>query len=148
VQIRTVGRCIGSRTEGYRPLEIQEGKSVPGGKTPMSSGSGRSWSGSRSSGPREFLKMVKVDLYPRRSTPLTPRPGQDFPRGATPVDFAYSVHTEVRHRCAERASTEAVPSDSFQRRHCEILTNPAPQAESGLADLRQTLVRGARSISG
>ncbi len=50
--------------------------------------------------PREFLNMVKVDLYPEEVYCFTPQ-GQvkSFPRGATPVDFAYSVHTEVGHRC-------------------------------------------------
>jgi GTP pyrophosphokinase len=51
--------------------------------------------------PHEFLRMVKVDLYPDEVYCFTPQ-GQvkSFPRGATPVDFAYSVHTEVGHRCA------------------------------------------------
>jgi GTP pyrophosphokinase len=50
--------------------------------------------------PREFLSMVKVDLYPEEVYCFTPQ-GQvkSFPRGATPIDFAYSVHTEVGHRC-------------------------------------------------
>jgi GTP pyrophosphokinase len=50
--------------------------------------------------PREFLSMVKVDLYPEEVYCFTPQ-GQvkSFPRGATPVDFAYSVHTEIGHRC-------------------------------------------------
>jgi GTP pyrophosphokinase len=50
--------------------------------------------------PREFLSMVKVDLYPEEVYCFTPQ-GQvkSFPRGATPVDFAYSVHTEVGHHC-------------------------------------------------
>jgi GTP diphosphokinase / guanosine-3',5'-bis(diphosphate) 3'-diphosphatase len=50
--------------------------------------------------PREFLNMVKVDLYPDEVYCFTPQ-GQvrSFPRGATPVDFAYSVHTEVGNRC-------------------------------------------------
>src|SRR3989441_2255457 len=50
--------------------------------------------------PREFLNMVKVDLYPEEVYCFTPQ-GQvkSFPRGASPIDFAYSVHTEVGHRC-------------------------------------------------
>jgi len=51
--------------------------------------------------PHEFLRMVKVDLYPDEVYCFTPQ-GQvrSFPRGASPVDFAYSVHTEVGHHCA------------------------------------------------
>ena len=50
--------------------------------------------------PRDFLNMVKVDLYPEEVYCFTPQ-GQvkSFPRGATPVDFAYSVHTQVGNRC-------------------------------------------------
>jgi GTP pyrophosphokinase len=51
--------------------------------------------------PHEFLRMVKVDLYPDEVYCFTPQ-GRvtSFPRGATPVDFAYSVHTEVGHHCS------------------------------------------------
>jgi len=49
--------------------------------------------------PREFLEMVKVDLYPDEVYAFTPK-GKvlSFPRGATPIDFAYGIHTEVGHR--------------------------------------------------
>jgi GTP diphosphokinase / guanosine-3',5'-bis(diphosphate) 3'-diphosphatase len=50
--------------------------------------------------PREFLSMVKVDLYPEEVYCFTPQGEvRSFPRGATPIDFAYSVHTEIGHRC-------------------------------------------------
>jgi GTP pyrophosphokinase len=50
--------------------------------------------------PREFLEMVKVDLYPDEVYTFTPK-GKvlSFPRGAMPVDFAYAIHTEVGHHC-------------------------------------------------
>jgi guanosine-3',5'-bis(diphosphate) 3'-pyrophosphohydrolase len=49
--------------------------------------------------PREFLEMVKVDLYPEEVYAFTPKGKvMSFPRGATPVDFAYAIHTEVGHR--------------------------------------------------
>ena len=50
--------------------------------------------------PNEFLASLKLDLYQDEVFVLTP--GGDvktLPRGATPVDFAYTVHTEVGHRC-------------------------------------------------
>jgi GTP pyrophosphokinase len=50
--------------------------------------------------PREFLDMVKVELFPDEVYVLTPRGEvKQFPMGATPVDFAYSIHTEVGHTC-------------------------------------------------
>ncbi|MBN2338092.1 MAG: bifunctional (p)ppGpp synthetase/guanosine-3',5'-bis(diphosphate) 3'-pyrophosphohydrolase [Acidobacteria bacterium] len=49
---------------------------------------------------REFLSNLKVDLYPDEVFCFTPK-GEviTLPRDATPVDFAYSIHTEVGHRC-------------------------------------------------
>src|ERR1700720_2809154 len=50
--------------------------------------------------PGEFLTTLKVDLAPNEVYAFTPK-GRvlELPRGATPVDFAYSVHTEVGHQC-------------------------------------------------
>jgi len=50
--------------------------------------------------PGEFLSTLKVDLYPEEVYTFTPK-GRviSLARGATPVDFAYAVHTEVGHQC-------------------------------------------------
>jgi GTP pyrophosphokinase len=50
--------------------------------------------------PGEFLSTLKVDLAPVEVYAFTPK-GRvlELPRGATPVDFAYLVHTEVGHQC-------------------------------------------------
>ena len=46
--------------------------------------------------PHQFLSNLKIDLYPEEVYPLTPK-GEviTLPRGSTPVDFAYAIHTEV-----------------------------------------------------
>jgi guanosine-3',5'-bis(diphosphate) 3'-pyrophosphohydrolase len=50
--------------------------------------------------PREFLETVRVDLFPDDVYVFTPNGDvKAFPRGSTPIDFAYSVHTEVGHQC-------------------------------------------------
>src|SRR5215471_3047201 len=50
--------------------------------------------------PGEFLSTLKVDLAPVEVYAFTPKGlVLELPRGATPVDFAYSVHTEVGHQC-------------------------------------------------
>src|SRR3954466_14756846 len=50
--------------------------------------------------PSEFLSTLKIDLYPEEVYTFTPK-GKVvvLPREATPIDFAYSVHTEVGHTC-------------------------------------------------
>lgn len=50
--------------------------------------------------PREFLENVRVDLYPDEVYVFTPKGDvKEFPRGSTPLDFAYSIHTEVGQSC-------------------------------------------------
>ncbi|MEJ2429738.1 MAG: bifunctional (p)ppGpp synthetase/guanosine-3',5'-bis(diphosphate) 3'-pyrophosphohydrolase [Deltaproteobacteria bacterium] len=50
--------------------------------------------------PREFLETVRVDLFPDDVYVFTPNGDvKAFPRGSTPIDFAYSVHSEVGHQC-------------------------------------------------
>ncbi|MBP1633537.1 MAG: relA 2 [Acidobacteria bacterium] len=50
--------------------------------------------------PQEFIQNLKIDLYPEEVYTFTPK-GQvkPLPRGATPVDFAYSIHTDVGNQC-------------------------------------------------
>jgi GTP diphosphokinase / guanosine-3',5'-bis(diphosphate) 3'-diphosphatase len=52
------------------------------------------------SDPNEFLSTLKVDLYPEEVYTFTPK-GKVvvLPRDATPIDFAYTIHTEVGHTC-------------------------------------------------
>ncbi len=61
--------------------------------------------------PGEFIHSLKVDLYPEEVYTFTPK-GQvkALPRRATPVDFAYSVHTDVGHTCVgARVNGRMVP---------------------------------------
>src|SRR6202051_2813898 len=50
--------------------------------------------------PNEFLSTLKIDLYPEEVYTFTPK-GKVvvLPKDASPIDFAYSVHTEVGHSC-------------------------------------------------
>ncbi|MGK7344694.1 MAG: RelA/SpoT family protein [Candidatus Nitrospinota bacterium M3_3B_026] len=48
--------------------------------------------------PREFLEKVKIDLFPDEVYVFTPRQEvKALPRGATPIDFAYTIHTDLGH---------------------------------------------------
>ncbi|MFN2644749.1 MAG: bifunctional (p)ppGpp synthetase/guanosine-3',5'-bis(diphosphate) 3'-pyrophosphohydrolase [Burkholderiales bacterium] len=65
----------------------------------------------QSGDPREFLEHVKVDLFPDEVYVFTPK-GKilSLPRGATPVDLAYAVHTDIGNRCvAAKVNSELVP---------------------------------------
>ncbi len=61
--------------------------------------------------PKAFIEAVKVDFYPNEVYVFTPNGEvKAFPKGATPVDFAYDVHTEVGHRCVgARVNGKLVP---------------------------------------
>src|SRR5215212_6273114 len=61
--------------------------------------------------PHEFIQNLKVDLYPEEVYIFTPK-GQvkALPRGATPVDFAYAIHTDIGHQCVgARVNGKMVP---------------------------------------
>ena len=99
--------------------------------------------------PSEFLSTLKVDLYPEEVYTFTPK-GKvlALPRGATPVDFAYTIHTEVGHQCVgAKVNGQMVPL-----RHplsngdvVEILTQNWPRAQPRLAQLRAYLPRAQQN---
>jgi len=54
----------------------------------------------QASGPEEFLENTKLEMYYEQVFCFTPKGNLiDLPRGATPVDFAYAVHSNVGHQC-------------------------------------------------
>jgi guanosine-3',5'-bis(diphosphate) 3'-pyrophosphohydrolase len=59
----------------------------------------------------EFIQGLKLDLYPEEVYTFTPKGEvKVLPRGATPVDFAYAIHTDVGHRCVSaRVNGKMVP---------------------------------------
>ncbi len=61
--------------------------------------------------PTEFVDLVKVDMFSDEIFALTPGGEiKPLPRGATPLDFAYAVHTEVGHHCTgARINGQIVP---------------------------------------
>jgi guanosine-3',5'-bis(diphosphate) 3'-pyrophosphohydrolase len=78
--------------------------------------------------PRTFLTTLKMDLYPDEVYAFTPK-GEvmSFPRGATPLDYAYKVHTDLGHHCAgARVNGKLVPlrTPLSNGDMVEVLTSP------------------------
>ncbi len=59
----------------------------------------------------EFMKTLKVDLFPEEVFVFTPDGDiKEFPTGATAIDFAYSIHTDIGNRCVgARVNRKMVP---------------------------------------
>ena len=76
--------------------------------------------------PHEFLSGLKIDLYPEEVHCFTPKGEvKSLPRGATPIDFAYAIHTEVGHGCVGARVNGAMTPLRYELRNgdiCEILT--------------------------
>jgi RelA/SpoT family (p)ppGpp synthetase len=76
--------------------------------------------------PREFLEHLKVDLFPDEVYVFTPNGEiKKLPRGATVIDFAYDVHTDVGNRCVgAKVNHQLVPLRTMLRNgdHVEIIT--------------------------
>jgi GTP pyrophosphokinase len=61
--------------------------------------------------PQEFIQNLKIELYPEEVYTFTPKGlVKALPRGATAIDFAYSIHTDIGHQCiGARVNGKMVP---------------------------------------
>lgn len=80
------------------------------------------------SNPSEFLEYLKIDLFQDDVFVFTPRGElRQLPKGSTPLDFAYAVHSEVGHHCAgTRVNDKMVPLNTILSSgdKVEIITSP------------------------
>ena len=102
---------------------------------------------SQSSDSAEFLEHLKVDLFPDEVYVFTPK-GKilSLPRGATAVDFAYSVHTDIGNHCiAVKVNHELVPLRTELRNGDRVEIVTAPNAKPNPAWLGYVTTSKARS---
>jgi GTP pyrophosphokinase/guanosine-3',5'-bis(diphosphate) 3'-pyrophosphohydrolase len=95
----------------------------------------------------EFLEHVKIDLYPDAVYVFTPRSKiLALPRGATPVDFAYAIHTDVGDHCvAANVNGEPVPLRAELKSGDVVEIISAPNARPNPAWLNFVCTGRARS---
>ncbi|MDD2913998.1 MAG: bifunctional (p)ppGpp synthetase/guanosine-3',5'-bis(diphosphate) 3'-pyrophosphohydrolase [Gallionella sp.] len=101
---------------------------------------------SQSSDSSEFLEHLKVDLFPDEVYVFTPK-GKilSLPRGATAVDFAYSVHTDIGNHCiAVKVNHEMVPLRTELRNGDRVEIVTAPYAKPNPAWLGYVTTSKAR----
>lgn len=95
----------------------------------------------------EFIEHVKIDLFPDEIYVFTPKGAiLELPSGATPIDFAYAIHTDIGHACVacrvnKQLAPLSVPLQSGQT--VEIVT--APNAKPSRAWLNIVTTGKAKS---
>ena len=90
----------------------------------------------------EFLENVKIDLFPDEVYVFTPRGDiMVLPRGATAIDFAYAVHTDVGNQCvAVKINRRLMPlrTELYNGQTIEVITAPGAQANPGWLEFVKT----------
>ncbi len=84
------------------------------------------------SGSEEFLESVKTDIFIDQVFVYTPKGDiKDLPRGSTPLDFAYRVHTELGHRCiGAKVNGKLVPLD-YELKNGDVVEIMSTKGEKG-----------------
>lgn len=90
----------------------------------------------------EFIESVKVDLFPEEVYVFTPKGDiKSLPGGATVIDFAYAVHTDIGNHCmAAKVDRQAAPLSSslVNGQTIEIITSPSGRPSPAWLDFAVT----------
>ncbi len=92
--------------------------------------------------PVEFLETVRMDLFPNEVYVFTPRGEvKEFPKGSTPVDFAYAIHSEVGEKCMGAMVNGKMVPLRYQLKTgdvVEIITSPKQQPRKNWLEFVKT----------
>jgi len=84
------------------------------------------------SGAEEFLESVKTDIFIDQVFVYTPKGEiKDLPKGSTPLDFAYRVHTELGHRCIGAKVNGKLVSLNYQLNNGDVVEIVSSKREKG-----------------
>jgi guanosine-3',5'-bis(diphosphate) 3'-pyrophosphohydrolase len=98
------------------------------------------------SDPREFVETLKVDLFEDDVFVFTPKGEvKSLAAGATPLDFAYDVHTDVGHRCVGAKVNGKIVPLSYQLRSGDIVEVLTSKRERGPSRDWLSLVKTTRA---
>ena len=98
------------------------------------------------SDPREFMETLKVDLFEDEVFVFTPKGEvKSLAAGATPLDFAYEIHTDVGHRCVGAKVNGKIVPLSYQLRSGDIVEVLTSKRERGPSRDWLALVRTTRA---
>jgi GTP diphosphokinase / guanosine-3',5'-bis(diphosphate) 3'-diphosphatase len=96
--------------------------------------------------PTEFLESLKVDLFEDEVFVFTPRGEvKNLSAGSTPLDFAYSVHTDIGHRCVGAKVNGKIVPLHYQLRSGDIVEILTSKQERGPSRDWLSLVRTTRA---
>ncbi len=98
------------------------------------------------SDPREFMETLKVDLFEDEVFVFTPKGEvKSLAAGATPLDFAYEIHTDVGHRCVGSKVNGKIVPLSYQLRSGDIVEVLTSKRERGPSRDWLALVKTTRA---